>query len=120
MPKYLTKHSPVDDQPFIVYAGNTDNVPDIQTSISIESTKSIAQGGNYTFPVTRSGVGDPNATVTWSLDVESGGTIKSGTTLTQAGKLTVDASQATGKKLYVTASDAYGHSSKCTVTVTSS
>lgn len=119
MPKYITKHMPVDDQPFIVYAGNMDNVPDIQTSISIESTKSVAQGGNYTFPVTLVGVGDPDSTVTWSLDVESGGTIKSGTTLTQAGKLTVDAAQATTKKLYVTAADAYGHSSKCTVTVTS-
>lgn len=119
MPKYITKHMPVDDQPFIVYAGNMDNVPDIQTSISIESTKSVAQGGNYTFPVTLVGVGDPDSTVTWSLSVESGGTIKSGTTLTQVGKLTVDAAQATTKKLYVTAADAYGHSSKCTVTVTS-
>lgn len=119
MPKYITKHMPVDDQPFIVYAGNMDNVPDIQTSISIESTKSVAQGGNYTFPVTLVGVGDPDSTVTWSLSVESGGTIKSGTTLTQSGKLTVDAAQATTKKLYVTATDAYGHSSKCTVTVTS-
>ena len=119
MPKYITKHMPVDDQPFIVYAGNTDNVPDIQTSISIESTKSVAQGGNYTFPVTLSGVGNPDSTVTWSLDVESGGTIASGTSLTQAGKLTVAAGQATTKALYVTASDAYGHSSTCTVTVTS-
>ena len=119
MPKYITKHSPVDDQPFIVYAGNADNIPDIQTSISIESTKSIAKGSNYTFPVTLSGVGDPDSTVTWSLDVESGGTIASGTSLSQAGKLTVAAGQGTSKALYVTASDAYGHSSTCTVTVTS-
>lgn len=119
MPKYITKHMPVDDARFIVYASTDANVPDIANSISIESTKSVAQGGNYTFPVTQTGVGNYDKTLTWTLSVESGGTIKSGTTLTQAGKLTVDASQATTKKLYVTVTDAYGMSSKCTVTVTS-
>ena len=116
---YITKHQPVDDNPYIVYAEQAGNVPDMVTYIAIESTKSVAQGANYTFPVTMQGVGDYDDTVTWSLSVESGGTIKSGTTLTQAGKLTVDASQATSKKLYVTATASTGQSSTCTVTVTS-
>ena len=119
MPKYITKHMPVDDAPYIVYASTDANVPDIANSISIEATKSVAQGANYTFPVTQTGVGNYDKTLTWSLSVESGGTIKSGTTLTQAGKLTVDAAQATTKKLYVTVTDAYGMSSTSTVTVTS-
>ena len=119
MAKYKTKHMPVDDQPYIVYASAQDNVPDITTGISIASTKSIAQGGNYTFPATVSGIGNFDATVTWSLSVESGGTIADGTTLDQTGKLTVAAAQATTKKLYVTATASEGQSSKCTVTVTS-
>lgn len=119
MAKYLTKHSPVDDQRFIVYSGNPDNMPDMVTSFSIESTKSIAKGSNYTFPVTMQGPGDYDKTVVWSLAVESGGTIASGTSLTQAGKLTVAAGQGTSKALYVTAKSAYGQTSTCTVTVTS-
>lgn len=119
MSKYITKHMPVDDARFIVYGSTDANVPDIATSFSIESTKSIAQGGNYTFPITQNGTGNWDESAVWTLSVESGGTIKSGTTLTQAGKLTVDAAQATGKKLYVTATNVYGMSSKCTVTVTS-
>ena len=47
MPKYITKHMPVDDARFIVYASTDANVPDIANSISIESTKSVAQGGNF-------------------------------------------------------------------------
>lgn len=120
MAKYLTKHSPVDDQRFIVYAGNADNMPDVVTSISIESTKSIAKGSNYTFPVTMLGSGDYDTSVIWSLSVESGGTIASGTSLDQTGKLTVAAGQGTTKKLYVTVKSAYGQESTCTVTVTSS
>lgn len=120
MAKYLTKHSPVDDQRFIVYSGNPDNAPDVVTSFSIESTKSIAKGGNYTFPVTMQGSGDYNTSVIWSLSVESGGTIASGTSLDQTGKLTVASGQGTTKKLYVTAKSAYGQESTCTVTVTSS
>ena len=119
MAKYLTKHMPVDDAPYIVYASTQNNAPDITTDISIEATKSVAQGANYTFPVTVEGTGNYDGTVVWSLAVESGGTIKSGTTLTQAGKLTVDAAQATTKKLYVTATASGGQSSTCTVTVTS-
>lgn len=119
MADYITKHMPVDDYPYIVYASTSNNVPDVTTSISIEATKSVAQGANYTFPMTLEGTGNYDATVVWSLSVESGGTIKSGTTLTQAGKLTVDAAQATTKKLYVTATAANGQSSTCTVTVTS-
>ena len=119
MPKYITKHMPVDDAPYIVYASTDTNVPDIANSISIESTKSVAQGANYTFPVTQTGVGNYDKTVTWLLSVESGGTIASGTSLSQAGKLTVAAGQATNKKLYVTVTDAYGMSSTSTVTVTS-
>lgn len=119
MAQYKTKHMPVDDARYIVYASDDSNVPDITTNISIESTKSIAQGGNYTFPVTVDGVGNFDATVVWSLAVESGGTIASGTTLTQAGKLTVAAGQSTSKSLYVTATAAQGQSSTCTVTVTS-
>ena len=64
-------------------------------------------------------MGEYDSTVVWSLAVESGGTIKSGTTLTQAGKLTVDAAQATTKALYVTATASNGQESTCTVTVTS-
>lgn len=119
MAKYLTKHMPVDDYPFIVYASAPDNVPDITTDISIEATKSVAKGANYTFPVTVEGVGNYDDTVVWSLSVESGGTIASGTSLTQEGKLTVAAGQATAKKLYVTATAANGQTSTCTVTVTS-
>lgn len=119
MAKYLTKHSPVDDRPYLVYTSTKDGDPDITTDISIESTKSVAQGGNYTFPVTVEGVGNYDSTVVWSLSVESGGTIASGTSLTQAGKLTVAAGQSTSKKLYVTATASGGQSSKCTVTVTS-
>ena len=119
MAKYKTKHMPVDDQPYIVYASTTDNAPDITTGISIASTKSIAQGGNYTFPATISGIGNFSNEVVWTLSVESGGTIADGTTLDQTGKLTVAAAQATAKKLYVTATAAQGQSSKCTVTVTS-
>ena len=119
MAKYLTKHSPVDDQPYLVYASTSANVPDITTGISIEATKSIAKGANYTFPVTVEGTGNYDPTVVWSLDVESGGTIASGTSLTQAGKLTVAAGQGTSKALYVTAKAANGQTSTCTVTVTS-
>ena len=119
MAKYLTKHSPVDDKPYIVYASTKDGNPDITTDISIEAAKSVAQGANYTFPVTLEGTGNFDSTVVWSLDVESGGTIASGTSLTQAGKLTVAAGQATTKKLYVTATASSGQSSICTVTVTS-
>ena len=119
MAKYLTKHSPVDDNPYIVYGSTQNDVPDMVTYIAIEQTKSVAQGANYTFPVTMQGVGEYDDTVKWSLAVESGGTIKSGTTLTQAGKLTVDAAQATSKKLYVTATASTGQASTCTVTVTS-
>lgn len=120
MADYITKHMPVDDQPFIVYAGTTENVPDMVTVIEIESTKSIAKGANYTFPVTMKGVGNYDSTVEWSLTVESGGTIASGTSLSDAGKLTVASGQATTKKLYVTATSVDGQSSMCTVTVTSS
>lgn len=119
MAKYLTKHSPVDDKPYIVYASTKDGNPDITTDISIESTKSVAQSANYTFPVTVEGTGNYDSTVVWSLTVESGGTIASGTSLTQAGKLTVAAGQSTSKKLYVTATASGGQSSTCTVTVTS-
>lgn len=119
MAKYKTKHMPVDDYPYIVYASTPNNAPDITTGISIEATKSVAQGANYTFPVTVEGTGNYDATVVWSLAVESGGTIASGTSLTQAGKLTVAAGQATTKALYVTATAANGQSSTCTVTVTS-
>ena len=119
MAEYLTKHSPIDDKPFIVYAGTSDNVPDMVTVIEIEATKSVEQGANYTFPVTMKGVGNYDKTVTWSLAVEDGGTIATGTSLTQAGKLTVAAGQATTKALYVTATSADGQSSTCTVTVTS-
>lgn len=119
MADYITKHSPVDDKPYLVYAGTSDNVPDMVTVIEIEATKSVAQGANYTFPVTMKGVGNYDKTVTWSLAVESGGTIASGTSLTQAGKLTVAAGQATNKKLYVTATSSDGQASTCTVTVTS-
>ena len=119
MAKYLTKHSPVDDKPYIVYASTKNGDPDITTDISIEATKSIAKGTNYTFPVTVEGTGNYDPTVVWSLDVESGGTIASGTSLTQAGKLTVAAGQATNKALYVTAKAANGQTSTCTVTVTS-
>lgn len=119
MAKYLTKHSPVDDKPYIVYASTKNGNPDTTTGISIEATKSIEQGANYTFPVTVEGTGNYNPTVVWSLDVESGGTIASGTSLTQAGKLTVAAGQSTSKALYVTATASGGQSSTCTVTVTS-
>ena len=115
----VTKHALVDDFPYLVYTSQKDGKPDIVTEFSIEATKSVAQGANYTFPVTIDGIGNYSKTVTWDLSVESGGTIKSGTTLTQAGKLTVDAAQATDKKLYETAISAYGQTSTCTVTVTS-
>lgn len=120
MAKYLTKHSPVDDKPYLVYTSTFNGDPDITTDVSIEATKSIAKGSNYTFPVTIEGTGNYDPTVVWSLDVESGGTIASGTELSQAGKLTVAAGQGTSKKLYVTATASGGQSSTCTVTVTSS
>ena len=102
-----------------MYSGNPDNAPDVVTSISIESTKSVAKGSNYTFPVTMQGSGDYDTSVVWSLSVENGGTIADGTSLDQTGKLTVAAGQGTSKKLYVTATSAYGQTSTCTVTVTS-
>lgn len=120
MADYITKHMPVDDCPYIVYASTPDNVPDITTGISIEATKSIAKGTNYTFPVTVQGTGNFDSNVVWSLDVESGGTIASGTKIEQNGKLTVAAGQGTSKALYVTATAANGQTSTCTVTVTSS
>ena len=119
MAKYLTKHMPVDDAPYIVYASTQNNAPDITTDISIEQTKSIQKGTNYTFPVTVEGTGNYDATVVWSLDVESGGTIASGTKIEQDGKLTIAAGQGTSRKLYVTATASGGQSSTCTVTVTS-
>ena len=119
MAKYLTKHSPVDDQPYLVYASAQNGVPDMTTDISIEATKSIAKGSNYTFPVTVEGTGNYDSTVEWSPSVEDGGTIASGTEISQAGKLTVAAGQGTSKKLYVTAKAANGQTSTCTVTVTS-
>lgn len=119
MAEYTTKHMPVDDKPYLVYAGTKSNVPDMVTVIEIQATKSLAQGANYTFPVTMKGVGNYDSAVTWTLEVESGGTIASGTSLSDAGKLTLAAGQATNKKLYVTATSVDGQSSTCTVTVTS-
>lgn len=115
----VTKHALVDDFPYLVYTSDSEGKPVIVTEFAIEATKSIQQGANYTFPVTIDGIGAYDASVVWSLAVEDGGTIASGTSLTQAGKLTVAAGQATTKALYVTATSAYGQSSTCTVTVTS-
>ncbi len=119
MAKVGYKHGDVDDRPYITYTSDPHGEPVIVTEFAIEATKSIQQGANYTFPVTIDGIGAYDSSVVWSLAVEEGGTIATGTSLTQAGKLTVAAGQATTKALYVTATSAYGQSSMCTVTVTS-
>ena len=114
------KHSLVDDYPYLVYTSQADGTPDLITAVEIDPlTVSVAQGGSQTFVVRVMGSGNYDDAVAWSLAVESGGTIKTGTAVTSAGVLSVAASQATTKALYVTATAANGVSATATVTVTS-
>lgn len=114
------KHSIVDDYPYIVYTSQADGTPDLITAVEIDPlTASVAQGGTQTFVARVMGSGNFDDAVAWSLAVESGGTIKTGTAVSNAGVLSVAASQATTKALYVTATAANGVSATATVTVTS-
>lgn len=117
---YITKHMPVDDKPYGVYTSTQNGNPDMVTFVGLPETKSMAKGTNYTFTPTVKGNGAFDSSVTWSLGVESGGTIADGTSLSSAGKLTLAAGQGTTKKLYVTATADNGISATCEVTVTSS
>lgn len=119
---YITKHSPVDDYRYLSYTSQADGTPDLVTGVTVAPLSvSVAKGGNTTFTAKVVGSGDYATGVTWKLDVESGGTIATGTAITSAGKLTVGSNQGTSKKLYVSAVAANGiESVAAVVTVTSS
>lgn len=121
MAQYKTKHMPVDDYPYLVYTSSPDGDLNRPTSVEVLPTSaSVAQSGTQTFAAYVAGEGDISQSVTWGLEVESGGTIKSGTAISSAGVLTVAATQATTKKLYVTATASNGvKSAPAVVTVTS-
>ena len=115
------KHTPLDDNPYLVYTNNPDGEIALITGVTVSPlTVSVAQGGNTTFKAKVVGNGHIDKSVTWDLAVESGGTLATGTAITSAGKLTVGAAQATNKKLYVSAFTANGiESVPAVVTVTS-
>lgn len=119
---YITKHSPVDDYRYLSYTSQADGTPDLVTNVTVAPLSvSVAKGGNTTFAAKVVGSGDYPEGVTWKLDVESGGTIASGTSISSTGKLTVASGQGTTKKLYVSAVAANGiESVAAVVTVTSS
>lgn len=121
MAKYLTKHSPVDDYPYIVYTSSPNNELNRPSAVTVlPASASVAQSGTQTFAAYVAGEGDISQSVTWNLAVEDGGTIKTGTAISSAGVLTVAATQATTKKLYVTATASNGvESAPAVVTVTS-
>lgn len=118
---YKTKHMPVDVAPFLSYTSQPDGTPDLVTGVTVSPlTVSVAQSGNTTFSAKIVGSGEFSSAVTWAVAVESGGTLAAGTAISSAGKLTVGGSQATNKKLYVTATTANGiESVPAVVTVTS-
>ena len=114
------KHDMIDDKPYLVYTSRKDGQPDIETAIELSPlAASVAQSGTQQFTAKVMGSGNFDDSVTWSVAVEDGGTLKSGTTVSTSGLLTVDAAQATAKKLYVTATAANGVSATAEVTVTS-
>ena len=115
------KHTPIDDYPYLVYTNDPNGEVALVTGVTISPlTASVAQSGNTTFTAKVVGNGDFDSSVTWSVAVESGGTLATGTAISSAGKLTVGATQATNKKLYVTATTANGiESVPAVVTVTS-
>lgn len=115
------KHTPVDDMPYITYTSQADGTPDIITGVTVSPlTASVAQSGNQTFKAKVDGSGDYSENVTWKLAVESGGTLATGTAIDGTGKLTVGATQATNKELYVSAVTVNGiESVAAVVTVTS-
>lgn len=121
MPKYKTKHMPVDDYPYISYTSQPDGTPDLITGVTVAPLSiSVAKSGNTTFTANVVGSGNFSEAVTWKLAVESGGTLATGTAIDGTGKLTVGATQATTKKLYVSAVTANGIASvPAVVTVTS-
>lgn len=114
------KKSELDAQPYIVYGSTPNNVPDIVTGVTIAPlTASVAQGANQTFTAQVVGSGEFDSAVTWSVEVESGGTLQTNTKITSAGVLTVASNQATTKKLYVYATAGNIKSVAAVVTVTS-
>ena len=115
------KHTPIDDYPYLVYTADPNGQVNLTTGVTIAPlTATVAQSGNTTFTANVAGNGDYDKSVTWAVDVESGGTIATGTAISSAGKLTVGAAQATNKKLYVTATTSNGITSvAAVVTVTS-
>lgn len=121
MAEYLTKHEPVDESPYISYTSQSDGTPDLITGVTVAPlTASVAQSGNTTFTASVVGSGAFSKAVTWKLTVESGGTLATGTAIDVTGKLTVGATQATNKKLYVAATTSNGiTSAPAVVTVTS-
>lgn len=121
MGDFKTKHMPVDDYPYLVYTSSPEGNLDRPTSVEVlPASASVAQSGTQTFAAYVAGEGDISQSVTWSLEVESGGTIKTGTAISSAGVLTVTATQATTKKLYVTATAENGvKSAPAVITVTS-
>ena len=114
------KHTPIDDYPYIAYT-NTPN-GSMVTGVTVSPlTASVAKGGNTTFKADVVGNGDYDKNVSWNLEVETGGTITSGTAIDASGKLTIASGQATTKKLYVSAITSNGIKSvAAVVTVTSS
>lgn len=115
------KHTPIDDYPYLVYTADPNGQVTLTTGVTIAPlTATVAKSGNTTFTASVIGNGDYDKSVTWGVDVESGGTLATGTAITNAGKLTVGAAQATNKKLYVTATTSNGITSvAAVVTVTS-
>lgn len=115
------KHFPIDDNPYLVYTSSPDGIPTLVTGVTVAPlTASVAQGGTQTFTAQVVGSGEIDKTVTWSVEVENGGTLQANTKITSAGALTVASNQATAKKLYVKATTANGIVSvAAVVTVTS-
>ena len=116
------KHTPIDDYPYLVYTNDPKGEVALITGVTVSPlTVSVAKGGNTTFAANVVGNGYIDTSVSWSVDVETGGTIATGTAIDSTGKLTVGANQATTKKLYVKATTANGiESVAAVVTVTSS
>ena len=115
------KHFPIDDYPYLVYTSSPDGIPTLVTGVTVAPlTASVAQGATQTFTAQVVGSGEYDESVTWSVEVESGGTLQTNTKITSAGVLTVASNQATTKKLYVKATTANGiESVAAVVTVTS-
>jgi hypothetical protein len=88
-------------------------VPTVNSVVVSPATTSIAKGRNGTFAVTVTGTNSPAQTVAWTVE----GTTNTGTTITNAGVLTVAADEA-AETLTVRATSTFDTSKSGTATVT--